>query len=298
MTDIDRYPYWRPLDLNHGVALQKALRDSEPQSSELTFTNLFMWRIYYGLQISMQDETILLKAEPEDQPSFLLPTVGPPLDPVRLRDIVEALGPDGCIARADAAWIKRNPGLKGSFGTTADRDQFDYVYRTEDLISLSGRKFHRKKNHLNRFLKTYEFTYDELNPDMTDACLRLAEEWCQVRNCEEHPSLKGEERAIREALLHWSHLPFRGGAIFIDGRLEAFSLGEHLNSGTAVIHIEKANADYQGIYAALNQLFVQHAWSHTEFINREQDLGEPNIRKAKESYVPYRFIEKYRLIPK
>lgn len=298
MTDIDHYPYWRPLNLNHQVVLQKALRDADPLPSELTFTNLFMWRIYYGLQIAMQDETVLLKAEPEDQPSFLLPTLGPPLDPDRLKEIVEALSADACIARTDAAWIRRNPGLKGCFRMTADRDQFDYVYRTEDLISLAGRKYHRKKNHLNRFQKTYDFTYEELNPDMTDDCLRLAEEWCRVRNCEEHPSLEGEERAIREALIHWPHLQFRGGAILIDGGLEAFSLGEQLNSRTAVIHIEKANADYQGIYAALNQLFVQNAWSHTEFINREQDLGEPNIRKAKESYVPYHFIEKYRLIPK
>ena len=298
MTDIDHYPRWHPLNLDHRVVLQNALRDSDPQASELTFTNLFMWRIYYGLQVSIEGETVLLKAETEAQPPFLLPTLGPPLDPGRLKEIVDALGAGGCIARADEAWLKRNPGLTGPFTVLSDRDQFDYVYRTEDLISLAGRKYHRKKNHVNRFLKMYEFTYEELTPDMTDACLKLSEEWCVLRNCDEHPSMKGEERAILEAMNHWPRLGFKGGAIFIDGRLEAFSLGEQLNSQTAVIHIEKANADFHGIYAVLNQRFVQHTWSHTEFINREQDLGEKNIRKAKESYVPYRFIEKYRLIPK
>ena len=100
------------------------------------------------------------------------------------------------------------------------------------------------------------------------------------------------------ALTHFEDLGFQGGAIVIDSRLEAFSLGEALNENTAVIHIEKANPDIPGLYAAMNQRFCQNAWPSMDFINREQDLGLEGLRKAKESYHPHHMTNKYTLVLK
>ena len=128
--------------------------------------------------------------------------------------------------------------------------------------------------------------------------LGLQEDWCELRDCVEDPDLLHEDRAIYEAISHFKELGFRGGAISIDSKVEAFALGEPLNPDTAVIHIEKANPDIPGLYAAINQLFCAEEWSGVKYINREQDLGLENLRKAKESYYPDHMVEKYTLIHK
>jgi hypothetical protein len=126
----------------------------------------------------------------------------------------------------------------------------------------------------------------------------MQETWCQLKNCQEDPSLLMEDYAIHQALTYFEDLNFRGGAILIDNKVEAFALGEQLNKDTAVIHIEKANPDILGLYAAINQLFCLKTWSHMKYINREQDLGVEGLRKAKESYHPHHMVNKYILTKK
>jgi hypothetical protein len=106
-------------------------------------------------------------------------------------------------------------------------------------------------------------------------------------------SLLGEERAIYEALINIEKLNFKGGVILIDGKVEAFALGEQLNPQTAVIHIEKANPAFDGLYQLINQEFCIHEWSTLPYINREQDLGEKGLRESKLSYHPHHMVNKY-----
>jgi hypothetical protein len=133
--------------------------------------------------------------------------------------------------------------------------------------------------------------------NLVRAVLEMQEAWCTLRDCAEDPGLGAEDRAIHEALCHFGRLDYRGGAILIEGKVEAFSLGEPLNPDTVVIHIEKANPEIPGLYAAINQRFVQHAWADYRWINREQDLGLPGLRQAKESYNPDHLEDKYELTP-
>ena len=119
-----------------------------------------------------------------------------------------------------------------------------------------------------------------------------------MRECVEKPELLAEDFAIYEALTRFEDLDYRGGAILINAAVEAFSLGEMLNPETAVIHIEKANPEIPGLYAAINQRFCQEAWSEAKFINREQDMGVEGLRAAKESYLPSHMVNKYTVMPK
>ena len=210
-------------------------------------------------------------------------------------------------------WLKHEKGEKASFIEKADqrlakeiegahdllveptRDQFDYVYRSEDLIRLSGRKFHQKKNHVNNFLKTYQFEYKSLSENNIKECLELAETWCKLYRCEEDMNLLSEWEAIREALTNFSALKIQGGVILVNNKVEAFTLGELLNNQTAVVHIEKANPEIKGSYAIINQQFCEKTWQGVPYINREQDLGEPGLRQAKLSYNPDHLVEKYRI---
>jgi hypothetical protein len=173
----------------------------------------------------------------------------------------------------------------------------DTIFRSNDLIHLSGRKYHRKKNHLNNFLKNIQFEYRNLDMELVECFLDMQDHWCRLKECAEKPELLQEDYAIYQALIHFEELGFTGGAIQIDSRVEAFSLGERLNPNTAVIHVEKANPDITGLYGAINQVFCSRAWSGIEYINREQDMGIEGLRKAKKSYYPHHMINKYTVIP-
>jgi hypothetical protein len=133
---------------------------------------------------------------------------------------------------------------------------------------------------------------------LVECFLDMQQEWCQLKDCKANPDLLREDYAVYQALTHFQELDYQGGAIIINGRVEAFALGEPLNENTAVIHIEKANQQVSGIYAAINQLFCLHAWSQMEYINREQDLGVEGLRKAKTSYHPHHLVNKYTLVAK
>jgi hypothetical protein len=170
--------------------------------------------------------------------------------------------------------------------------QADYVYLCSDLANLSGNRYHRKKNHLNRFLKTYPgYQYQEINQNNLDAVREFQKKWYQER--EDGEGLQWENDAIRQALDNFTALDCEGAAIFIDGQVAAYSLGELLNSDTAVIHIEKGDLRITGSYVAINQMFCKNRWQACRYINREQDLGLPGLKAAKTSYLPHHLLPKY-----
>ncbi|HDM75292.1 MAG TPA: DUF2156 domain-containing protein [Deltaproteobacteria bacterium] len=126
-----------------------------------------------------------------------------------------------------------------------------------------------------------------------EACLEVAEKWCKIRRCEDDMNLLSESEAVRESLVHFPVLKIDGGVTLIDGKVEAFTLGELLNEQRAVVHIEKANSENPGLYAMINQQFCENRWRDLLYINREQDLGEPGLRKAKLSYYPDHLVESF-----
>lgn len=183
----------------------------------------------------------------------------------------------------------------GGIVAEPDRDHSDYIYLVSDLIQLQGRKYHRKRNHIKKFKENFDYQYVPLSPDRISECLELQTAWCDLRHCEADPGLTNEFKAIKEAFTHFGALGVVGGAVLIHGKVEAFTLGEPLNQETVVVHIEKANPDFDGLYPTLNQAFLQHRWSEYTYVNREQDLGEEGLRKAKESYFPHHMVNKYQM---
>jgi len=291
---------FKPIDIDAQETFQTFFAADPPETSELTFTNLFMWRHRYRPCWRVRNDCLLIVLDPCEEKCFGLPPVGPGDKSEALDFLVDHLsalveGPRVC--RVGKAFVERHVD-PSRYLVTADPDNSDYVYLAEDLITLKGNRFHRKKNHLNKFIKNYSFTYRPLDAEVVALSLELQENWCEVRDCGESPSLLAEDMAVYEALKHYNTLGFKGGAILIESKVEAFSLGEMLNPDTAVIHIEKGNPDIPGIYAAINQMFCQNAFAGAKYINREQDLGLEGLRKAKQSYNPDHMVEKFILVPK
>jgi hypothetical protein len=294
MTDF------KQIELTDKKVFDDFLAEDPPRTSELTFTNLFMWRYRYQPVWSARDDCLLIILRPVDQAPFGLPPVGLGNKKdalLRLSQKLQEVSPEPKISRVGKDFVEHYVDAD-RYETIYDRDNSDYVYLAENLIELSGNKFHRKKNHVNKFKKNHDYEYQSLDDDLARSFLELQETWCELRDCDENPALMHEDYAIYEALCRYRELGFKGGAISIDSKVEAFALGELLNPDTAVIHIEKANPDIPGLYAAINQLFCEKEWSEVKYINREQDLGLENLRKAKESYYPDHMVEKYTLIHK
>lgn len=291
---------FRPVEIRDKDTIENYFKADPPEISEFTFTNLFMWEHRYHPQWAQWRDTLLIILYPDNSDPFGLPPVGAgdksgSID--ILFDKLEKVTSEAKICRASEHFVN-NFVDSDRYEWVEDRANSDYVYFTKDLIELSGKKYHRKKNHLNRFIKNNRFEYCELDLELVECFIDLQEEWCQMKECVESPGLLAEDYAIHIAMTHFEDLDFTGGAIKVKGRMEAFSLGEKLNPDTAVIHIEKANPDIPGLYAAINQLFCRNAWSEIDYINREQDLGIEGLRKAKESYNPHHMVKKYTIFKK
>ncbi|MFH0789977.1 MAG: phosphatidylglycerol lysyltransferase domain-containing protein [Pseudomonadota bacterium] len=288
-------PTFKALSLKHQVLIEDFLRRTPPEISELTFTNLFIWRHYYQFQVTLQRGFLTLLAHPPGSTPFFFPPIGTgdlqdwALDCLGyLKD--QGFPPRlGRLPERDIKELSSLPGMK----ITPDRNNSDYVYRIRDLIDLSGNKYHTLKNHINRFNKKVSWEYLPLTPKLVRQCLDLQEEWCRLKQCLESPSLQSEEQAIIEALKHIDRLHYKGGVIRIQGKVEAFTLGELLNPETVVIHIEKANPALPGLYPLIQQQFLKREWEGFSYVNREQDLGIQGLRKAKLSYHPEFMVNKY-----
>ena len=198
------------------------------------------------------------------------------------------------VEKSFAEELARYPHAK--FNITAERDRFDYVYLAQDLINLSGRKFHRKKNHLNAFRKEYpDAKYLPITEEIIPQCREELNIWYEAhkRINPDNAFIDYERAAINEIFDHFDKFKLKGGTILLDNKVVAFTFGEKLNSDTAVIHVEKAAPNIRGVYAAINQKFIEHEWSDMIYINREEDMGIDGLRQAKESYRPIKLIEKF-----
>ncbi len=174
------------------------------------------------------------------------------------------------------------------------RRHWDYLYSVTDLAELKGRKYHKKKNLLNQFLKKYDYSYLSLSAENIHLTTRMQEDWCTWRDCAAEEALDSENRAILKILDNWEEFDrLMGGALMVDNRMVAYTLAEELADDNLVIHFEKGDADYKGVYQAINQIFLQQAGQPYQTVNREQDLGSEGMRKAKMSYNPIGYIEKY-----
>jgi hypothetical protein len=176
---------------------------------------------------------------------------------------------------------------------TPRRDLFDYVYSTEQLINLTGRRFHAKRNHINTFISLYNnYKYTSIGPHNITLLREAVDSLFTERDNED---LTDEYGAICIAVDAFEELGLSAGVITVDGKIAAYSIGEKMNCDTALIHTEKADRSYNGAYAIINRDFLRAEFSDTLYVNREEDMGIKGLRKAKLSYNPIYFNEVYSL---
>lgn len=195
-------------------------------------------------------------------------------------------------------WENIQREMPGMFHYIHDRNNDEYIYLSEKLIGLSGKKLQSKRNHINRFKAD--------NPDWSffpiteqkeiEECLAMLDQWEDLNLEKANKTLRYDYLATQTMLEHFSELQLSGGAIRTNGKIVAFTLGEPVNEDTFVVHVEKAYSDVNGAYTIINQQFIEHCASDYKYINREEDMGLENLRKAKLSYYPDLLLEEGTLI--
>ena len=278
-------------------------------TSEGQFINQYIWSDFYQTEYAVTDKYLFFKMKIRDEYATMMPYC-------KEEDIVTAffeikeyfntvLKQPLKMYIVDDLFLntlKKSERFNEEFDVSEERDTFDYMYDANKLKTLSGKSYHKKKNHLNAFLKLYDgrFEYRTLHVEDVPNIKQFHQEWLEQRRVTERlDAISGEESGILHLLDHASLIPFQMGGVFIDGKLSAYSIGSYNpNIKCAFIHIEKGATDVRGIYNFINQQFLIHEFPEAELVNREDDLGEEGLRKAKLSYRPIRLEQKYNLFEK
>ncbi len=285
VVTIAQYPDFSEITMDLRDFLHPRFQGLPDGVSEFTFANIYLFRETHNYRITqLNDDLFVIAGRDGQSPFFMLPFGLPGKE--ELAELFAKYRQMKCVCRSQAGLLKAL-----GYQIREDRDNFDYLYARQDLVNLTGRKFHKKKNLLNMFIKNNECQAKPLLEEYRDDAIEILELWS-----EQH-SGPNDVSAAREALEKMWPLQLCGGIFYVDARPTAYCLGEELALGSSfVLHFEKAvlSEELKGIYQFINQAFASILPEKYETVNREQDLGDPGLRRAKESYNPIGFVTKYR----
>lgn len=289
---------FRKLTISDRDWAQPFIEAEDPRSADYNFGNIYMWDGAYRQHLAALEGRLLTKLRYEDRPFFAFPigsgSVKPAIDaltefaahrgyPLAIRGITE---PHRALLEA---------AYPGRFRFTEDRDCFDYVYSIEKLATFSGKKLHGKRNFCNRFEKEHSWEFKRLTPQLMPWCMGMLGEWHGDYGSTPD-GLDDEHAAIVRGFMRWRELGLEGGALFAEGKLVGFTVGEVTSSDTFDVHFEKAFASIPGAYPMVCREFARQIMAdhpNIVYLNREDDMGHENLRSAKLEYYPEFLLAKY-----
>jgi uncharacterized protein len=270
-------------------------------SCEYSFTSLYIWKDACNIEYTIyKDALILKKKDFEGNYHFMQPLGYTKENLLEIIDVLKAYREENnmkyLFKDLEESFVEEIHGLhhkKAGLYIEEDRDNFDYLYEAQKLMTFSGKKLHSKKNHYNYFTKNYNYEVELIKGEKVINDVKIAaEKWYEEAE-EKDMKLYYELLSIKDIVNNMETLNLKGVAVYVDGILSAFSIGEPLNEKLAVIHIEKGDKNIQGIYSFIARTLVDKCFNKCEIINREQDLGIEGLRKAKMSYYPLKLEKKF-----
>lgn len=291
---IPIFPEFKTVDLTMRGEVNDFISRHPLEASEYTFTNIFAFTAAYDFRISILGGTLIILKN-HAPASFFCP-IGDAPDIDMLFNYLKTRGERPRIERIPESFVKKYIEGNEKYSAVEEREHFDYIHNVQELIELSGRRFHDKKNKVNRFRKEHEYKYIPMTAELVEECIKFEDYWCEERDCEKDEGLSKEKCAILKMLKNFDALALTGGVIRLDNKIAALTLAERYLPDTLVIHVEKANPGIPGLYQMINQEFLMHEGRGYAFVNREQDLGIQGMRNAKMSYNPVKFVKKYRVM--
>ncbi len=293
---------FKKIELEDKAVIDSYLAKKSYRSCELIFSNVYLWSRFFPTEFALVEEALVFRSVRRDGGISITFPAGEEGQIKKALDVMfayfaEQNMPIRMHLVQEQEFVLLEQWYPGRFEIEYDRDAADYVYETEKLTTLAGKKLHGKRNHINNFKKQYpDWQYERITEENQEDCFQMAMKWRQAHVCEhddEECEEKRDEMCVTlNALRLREELGLVGGLLRVEGEVIAFTIGEPLNPDTFVVHIEKAFADIQGAYPMINQQFVAHEAQEYTYVNREEDTGAEGLRKAKLSYRPAFLVNK------
>lgn len=266
---------------------------SEEQNCDLNFANIFCWSDTYHSEVGEAAGFLVVRFDNGGVKSYMQPVgqgdKGLILALLR-RDAFAQCVPLRLYGLS-AEWCDfLAQSYPSEFAFDTPRALCDYIYRTEDLAQLQGRKYQPKRNHINHFVARNDWHAEPLSRQNIKDCISLNDKW--LRGREVGDSELAEQTALHRAFDNFEALGLRGLVLYANGVPVAFSYGTPITHKTFCTHIEKYDAEVQGAATMINRLMAQSLEEEFEFVNREDDLGLEGLRFAKMSYHPTILLDK------
>ena len=313
---------FKDLSTSDRALIQRFTLYGERQNCDLSFSNLISWRFLYNTQFAVIDDYLVFRFHTGRHLAYMMPIPKPqvmedgsyrgkPGDECSvkvirtIRDDSIAMGhPFLMLGVCNYMVDLIEQSFPDTFTIEPNRNFADYIYTRDKLINLSGKKLQSKRNHINKFKSLYpQYTYRPLTEDLIPQCLELEKQWRKVSKDDTDEqdldeSLSIELRSMTRAFHRWDRLGLTGGTIWVDDKLVAFTFGCPINQTTFDVCVEKADVNYEGAFSIINQEFVKHLPEQYCYINREEDMGNEGLRRAKLSYHPDILLEKNTVMEK
>lgn len=288
---------FQPVTIDNKETLQFFFNKAAFRNCDFSFSNIFSWKHAYATTFAVEGDFLYIRFQPAANLQGYLFPVGTG----DLKAAIERLKQDAnerstefrLYAITQKMFDLLEEALPGQFRYAKNRNWYEYIYASEDLITLVGKKYQAKRNHINRFKRTYEWEYLPITREIIPDCLKLYERWCAENGgCNSEQSLIEERIATQNTFQNFEKLGLIGGALRINGEILAYSYGQPLTKDTFGIHAEKCLYEIDGGFSMINREFAEHNCVAYTYINREEDLGIDTLRKAKLSYYPVILLEK------
>lgn len=288
---------FKKITIEHKDILTEYLSFRKYRACDLSVGNLILWSDVYNTQFAVAGDNLFIKFVEGSNEYFTFPAGKGDLKQSFewLFDYCKKHDKEFKLNVVDPSMFEEIENLyPGIFEIFYQRDNADYVYNVEDLKNLSGKKYHGKKNHVNKFKKTHiDWSYEKITDENTAECIEMVKEWCTQNGCCEDKSKADEICVLIKGLKLRKELNMIGGIIRLEGKIIALTLGEQSGDDMFIIHFEKAFSNIDGAYQMINQQFIINELAESfTYVNREEDMGVEGLRKAKESYYPAFMAEK------
>lgn len=290
---------FKPVTGADRAVIERYTRGTTLQNCDYAFANMVCWQGVYRSEWTEAAGFLVIRFRINggDEVGYMQP-IGSgdftTLLPLLTEDAHRIGQPLRLVGLTDEAWQQLQETAPERFAAEADRNLCDYIYRREDLVTLRGRHYQPKRNHLNRFRSSYpDYRYEPLTARHAAACMGLSGEWCRQHGGCQDAALSAEQAAMQCAFDHFEELGLQGGALYVGEQLVAFSYGSVVGDETFVVHVEKADTRYEGAFTMINRLLAEQVGAAIRWINREEDLGIEGLRKAKLSYCPTLLLRKW-----
>lgn len=296
---MGRVMIFHDITYNDMEKMNRIFKLSDYITAEHSFSNAYNWNPVYKSEVAYFTDDMMVIRINVPVRSHLYP-VGKGDVKACILELMEDCKRDGVeffmhgIQEEGKKYIEEN--MPDLFRMSECRSSSDYIYSVEKLSVLSGKKLIKKRNHINKFKRLYEnWSYENIGEENMSDLIKMKEKWYESRDYRNDEELASEKIAVDRAFENFEKQGLEGGLIKVGDEIVAFTMGSRLNSNTFDIQIEKALVEYEGSYPIINQEFILNRLMDYEYVNREEDLGNEGLRKAKLSYAPEFIAIKYRV---